>query len=260
MLVLSEVARSDRRDGSRPAPALPRRLPVGRVHGGLPDRGRAGEDGRGDSIWDTFCRRPGRIADGQHRRRRLRPLSPLAGGRRPDRGPRRERLPLLHRVAARSSPAATARSTRPGLDFYDRLVDGLAERGIAPCPRCTTGTCRRRCEDRGGWLNRDTAHRFADVRRDRRRTPRRPRRAVDHAQRAVRDGVRLRVRPARAGPRAVLDALPTAHHQLLGHGLAVAALRAAGVRKVAIANNYTPARPASDGPRTSRRPRPSTTC
>ena len=44
----------------------------------------------------------------------------------------------------------------------------------------------------------------------------------------------------------MLDALPTAHHQLLGHGLATAALRAAGVRQVAIANNYAPAWPASD--------------
>ena len=44
----------------------------------------------------------------------------------------------------------------------------------------------------------------------------------------------------------MLDALPTAHHQLLGHGLATAALRAAGVRQVAIANNCSPAWPASD--------------
>jgi beta-glucosidase len=43
----------------------------------------------------------------------------------------------------------------------------------------------------------------------------------------------------------MLDALPTAHHQLLGHGLATAALRAAGAAQVAITNNYAPAWPAS---------------
>jgi beta-glucosidase len=43
----------------------------------------------------------------------------------------------------------------------------------------------------------------------------------------------------------MLDALPTARHQLLGHGLATAALRAAGVRQVVITNNYSPAWPAS---------------
>ena len=39
----------------------------------------------------------------------------------------------------------------------------------------------------------------------------------------------------------MLGALPTAHHQLLGHGLATAALRAAGAAQVMITNNYSPA-------------------
>ena len=46
----------------------------------------------------------------------------------------------------------------------------------------------------------------------------------------------------------MLDALPAAHHQLLGHGLATEALRAAGARQVAIANNCSPVWPASDRP------------
>ena len=40
----------------------------------------------------------------------------------------------------------------------------------------------------------------------------------------------------------MLDALPTAHHQLLGHGLAVAALRGRTTSPIAIANNYSPVR------------------
>src|SRR5260370_1691363 len=40
--------------------------------------------------------------------------------------------------------------------------------------------------------------------------------------------------------------LPTAHHQLLGHGLAASALRSAGARQVAITNNHAPAWPATD--------------
>src|SRR5262249_59868054 len=50
------------------------------------------------------------------------------------------------------------------------------------------------------------------------------------------------------GKALMLDALATVHHQLLGHGLANSALRAAGVREVAITNNYTPAWAASDNP------------
>jgi beta-glucosidase len=44
----------------------------------------------------------------------------------------------------------------------------------------------------------------------------------------------------------MLDALPTVHHQLLGHGLATGALRAAGAAQVLLTNNYSPAWPASD--------------
>jgi beta-glucosidase len=50
------------------------------------------------------------------------------------------------------------------------------------------------------------------------------------------------------GKTLMLDALATAHHQLLGHGLATSALRAAGAGEVAITNNYTPAWRASDSP------------
>ena len=55
------------------------------------------------------------------------------------------------------------------------------------------------------------------------------------------------------GTALMLDALPTAHHQLLGHGLATAALRAAGAGQVAITNNYAPAWPASGSAADGRR-------
>jgi beta-glucosidase len=42
------------------------------------------------------------------------------------------------------------------------------------------------------------------------------------------------------GQALLFDALPTAHHQLLGHGLAVQAIRARTGAGVAIANNYSP--------------------
>ena len=44
----------------------------------------------------------------------------------------RRRLPVLGRLAADPARAATARSTPPGLDFYDRLVDGLLASGHPP--------------------------------------------------------------------------------------------------------------------------------
>ena len=41
------------------------------------------EDGRGPSIWDRLSHTPGKVRNGGHGRRRLRPLPPVA------RGPRR---------------------------------------------------------------------------------------------------------------------------------------------------------------------------
>ena len=58
---------------------------------------------------------------------------------------RRRRLPLLDRLAAGAARRAPARSTRRGLDFYDRLVDGCWSAGSGRSPRSTTGTCRRPC-------------------------------------------------------------------------------------------------------------------
>ena len=87
-------------------------------------------------------------------------------------------------------------------------------------------------EDAGGWLTRDTAARFAEY-------------AALAAERLA-DRIPLWITlnepfvvtaygyalgihaPGRS---LMLDALPTAHHQLLGHGLATAALRAAGARR-----------------------------
>lgn len=46
----------------------------------------------------------------------------------------------------------------------------------------------------------------------------------------------------------MFEALPVAHHQLLAHGLAVRALRAAGATNIGIANHHVPVWPASDSP------------
>ena len=102
---------------------------LGRGHRGVPDRGRR-RRGRPQPtrIWDTFCRDPGAVDGRRHRRRRLRPLPPVC----------REDVALMSRPRRctayrfsiawpRVQPDGRARSTRPGLDFYDRLVDELLD-------------------------------------------------------------------------------------------------------------------------------------
>ncbi len=210
--------------------------------------GATSEDGRGDSIWDTFCREPGRVRDGHtgdvacdHYHRWPEDLDLIA-----DLGATAYRFSIAWpRVRPDGGGAVNAR----GLDFYDRLVDGLAERGVAAVPTLYHWDLPQPLEDAGGWLNRDTAYRFAEY-------------AAAVAERLA-DRVDLWITLNEPmvvmaygyafgmhapGKALLLDALPVAHHQLLGHGLAVTALRAAGARKIAIANHYTPAWPASDRP------------
>ncbi|MEV5705478.1 GH1 family beta-glucosidase [Actinoallomurus sp. NPDC052274] len=204
------------------------------------------EDGRGPSTWDTFCREPGRVRDGHtadvacdHYHRWAEDLDLIAGL-----GARAYRFSIAW---PRVQPTGSGAANSKGLDFYDRLVDGLAERGIAAVPTLYHWDLPQPLEDAGGWMNRDTAHRFAEY-------------AALVAERLA-DRVDLWITlnepmvvmaygyafgiyaPGRA---LMLDALPTAHHQLLGHGLAVAALRDAGAERVGIANHHTPAWPVDD--------------
>ena len=203
-------------------------------------------DGRGESVWDTFCRRPGAIRDGHtgdvaddHYHRWAEDVALMA-----DLGIDTYRFSLAW---PRIQPAGSGAVNQAGLDFYDRLADALLARGITPMPTLFHWDLPQPLEDAGGWLTRDTAYRFAEF--------------AGIAAARLADRVPLWITlnepfvvtafgyalgvhaPGRA---LMLEALPTAHHQLLGHGLAAAALRAAGAGRVTIANNYSPAWAASE--------------
>jgi beta-glucosidase len=199
-------------------------------------------DGRGRSIWDTFTHAPGAVADGStgdvacdHYHRYAEDVDLLAGL-----GVTAYRFSISW---PRVQPAGTGPANPAGLAFYDRLVDALLDRGIDPVATLFHWDLPQALEDAGGWLSRDTATRFADY-------------AGLVADR-LGDRVKLWITlnepfvhmsfgygvGSHAPGRALLfDAFPVAHHQLLGHGLAVAALRARTAAPVAITNNYSPVR------------------
>ncbi len=207
--------------------------------------GAVAEDGRGDSIWDTFCREPGRIRDGQ------------TGDVAVDhyhRWPEDVALMAVLGIGAyrfslawpRIQPAGSGAVNAAGLDFYDRLTDALLAAGITPMPTLYHWDLPQPLEDAGGWMARDTAYRFAEYA------------AIAAGRLADRVPLWITLNEPfvvtafgyalgihAPGKTLMLDALATAHHQLLGHGLATASLRAAGAAQVAIANNYSPAWPAS---------------
>ncbi|MCK2216518.1 GH1 family beta-glucosidase [Actinomadura sp. ATCC 31491] len=183
------------------------------------------EDGRGPSIWDTFSHTPGLVAGGDtgdvacdHYHRLEEDLDLLAGL-----GVGAYRFSISW---PRVQPGGTGSLNEPGAAFYDRLIDGLLARNIAPVATLYHWDLPQELEDAGGWPARDTALRFADYARlmgerygDRVDTWITLNEPWCSAYLGYASGVHA---PARTDPAAALAAV---HHLNLGHGLAVQALR-----------------------------------
>jgi beta-glucosidase len=137
-----------------------------------------------------------------------------------------------------------------GLAFYDRLVDGMLERGLAPYQTLYHWDLPSALADKGGWTNRDTAHRFADY--------------AEVISRKLGDRIASvatinepwcvawlshflgihapGLRDIRAAARAM-------HHILLAHGLGIERLRSISTKApLGIVLNFEHAAPASDAP------------
>jgi beta-glucosidase len=208
--------------------------------------GAVSEDGRGPSIWDTFCRRPGAVAGGD------------TGDVACDHYHRwREDLDLMASLGVESyrfsiawprvQPDGRGALNRAGVDWYRRLCEGLRERGIEAVATLYHWDLPQARQDAGGWAARDTAERFAEYAAlmaaelgdvvDAWITHNEPWVVafLGHAEGTKAPGVR-------DWP----TALRASHHLLLSHGLAVAALRAGspGV-PVGLTLNLAPVRAAS---------------
>jgi beta-glucosidase len=210
--------------------------------------GAVAEDGRGESVWDVFCRRPGAVKDGDtgdvaadHYHRWPGDVELMA-----ELGLTAYRFSIAW---PRVQPEGKGPAHGPGLDFYDRLTDALLARGITPVPTLFHWDLPQPLEDGGGWLVRDTAHRFADyagLAADRLADRIPMWITLNEPFVVMAFGYALGIHAP--GRELMLGALPVAHHQLLGHGLAASALRSAGVRQVVITSNHAPAWPATDDP------------
>lgn len=203
-------------------------------------------DGRGPSIWDTFCENPRHIRDGSngdpgadHYNRWQGDLDLMA-----ELGLGAYRFSVAW---PRIQPVGSGPVNQKGLDFYRRLADGLVERGIKPGVTLYHWDLPQPLQDSGGWQARDTAERFADYARIMFDalgdvdadwfTINEPKTTsyVGHLYGAHAPGI------ADANAAAA-----TVHHQLLAHGLAVQQFRASGATgRIGIALNLTPIYPAS---------------
>ncbi|WP_372803078.1 GH1 family beta-glucosidase [Paracoccus seriniphilus] len=201
--------------------------------------------GAGPSHWDSFAETPGNIADNSSGARACDHYHLWEGD-----------LDLMRAAGFDAYRFSTSwarvmpdgRTPNPqGLDFYDRLVDGMLKRGLKPFLTLYHWDLPAALADRGGWRNRDIALWFADYAR------------VVHA----RLGDRLAstatlnepwciawlshflghhapgLRDIRATARAM-------HHVLLAHAQGIAALRAEGAKNLGIVLNFETAHPADD--------------
>jgi beta-glucosidase len=205
------------------------------------------EDGKGPSIWDTFAHTPGKIYQGQ------------TGDIAADHYHRWQDDILLMKSLklnayrfsiswSRVFPNGIGPVNQPGLDFYDRLVDGLLEAGIQPLPTLFHYDLPQALQDQGGFANRQTVHYFADYTKkmveilgDRVSTWM----TINEPMVYVGNGNLFGEQAP--GLRDLQAATFTAHHLLLAHGLAVQVIRDTAPRpsKVGIVLNLSPACPAT---------------
>ncbi|WP_037853988.1 GH1 family beta-glucosidase [Streptomyces sp. NRRL S-340] len=218
--------------------------------------GAAREDGRGPSIWDTYSHTPGLVANGDtgdvacdHYHRYREDVALLRGL-----GVGSYRFSIAW---PRIVPDGTGPVNQKGLDFYSRLVDELLAAGIEPAatlyhwdlPQALETPSEGGSAAGRGWRVRETAERFAEYTAV----------VAEHLGDRVPRWITLNepwcsaflgysVGRHAPGAKEGRGALAAAHHLLVGHGLAVRALRAAGVREVGITLNLDRNLPATGSP------------
>lgn len=210
------------------------------IEGGSTERGRAG--------WDDFVKDAGVILDGSNA---------LVAADHYHRMP--EDVALLKELGVdayrfsiswpRVQPGGRGPGDPRGIAFYDRLLDELLAAGIRPMATIYHWDTPAEIDKAGGWAKRDTAYRFAEYARivgeaygDRVADWV----TVNEPATLALEGYTLDVH----SPGAALwySGARAAHHLLLGHGLAVRALREAPVAgRIGMSNAHTPVFPASSG-------------
>ena len=206
-------------------------------------------DGKGASIWDTFCRQPGAIADQSngdiacdHYHKWSSDLDIIA-----DLGVNAYRFSISW---PRVQPSGQGIWNEKGIDFYDRLVDGLLERGVQPYLTLNHWDLPQELQLHGGWANRETVHHFVEYARGiGRRLGDRVKSITTHNEPWVIATLGYEQGIFAPGVKNRASAVQASHHLLLSHGLAMQALRADGVKsEIGIVLNLSPMHPASNEP------------
>ena len=205
------------------------------------------EGGKGLSIWDTFCRQPGKIYQGHsgniaanHYHLWREDVKLMAG------------LGLnAYRFSVawpRILPQGKGTVNPAGLDFYNRLVDSLLENGIRPFVTLFHWDLPQALQDEGGWANKEIAFRFAEYARI----------VAGTLGDRVKDWITINEPMVVAmaghylgqhapGIQDPIQAFHSGYNLLLSHALALEAMRSAlpAHTQIGIALNLSPVHPAS---------------
>lgn len=183
------------------------------------------EDGKGESIWDRFTHTPGKIEDSstgdaacEHYHRWQEDVDIMKAI-----GVRAYRFSICW---PRILPSGRGKVNQAGLDFYNRLVDGLLDAGITPFITLYHWDMPQALQDEGGWPNRAIAEAFVEY--------------AGVTSQALGDRVKHWITFNEPQVSAVMgyqlgghapghtnvdECLATSHHLLLAHGLSVPVLR-----------------------------------
>ena len=210
--------------------------------------GAAREDGRGPSIWDTFSHTPGNVLHGDtgdiacdQYHRLEEDLDIMAGL-----GIQAYRFSVAW---PRIQPEGSGKANQKGIDYYKRLVEGLRERDIVPMLTLYHWDLPQALEDQGGWTSRETSERFAEY--------------AGIVYEALADVVPFWITLNEPwvsawlgygigihapGIKDMAKALSATHHLLLGHGLALRAMRSLSYEnnRLGVTLNLSPVRAASE--------------
>ena len=202
--------------------------------------GGTASDGRSDSVWDTFCRKPGAIRDHSSGKVACEHLKYW-----------KQDIDLMSQIGlqayrfsiswSRILPNGFGSVNEQGVDFYDRLIDELLEKNIEPFITLFHWDLPEVLAKKGGWLNPDIARwfgeyagllseRFSD-RVSNWFTINEPQCVIwlGHYTGTKAPGLKLNIK----------ECLIALHHSLLAHGYSVKALRAKSKKVIKVGPVHT---------------------
>lgn len=209
--------------------------------------GGSAADGKGPSIWDTFCLNPNNIKDQSDgtvacdHYNRYREDVGLISSLNVD-------AYRFSMAWARVQPTGKGAWNEAGFDFYDRLLDELAAKDLKAHLTLYHWDLPQGLQDDGGWMNRDTAYRFADYAQEvARRFGNRIDAIATHNEPWCTANLGYGNSQFAPGITDARQAIQVSHHLLLSHGLAMNAMRTAATSaRLGIVLNQWTADPATD--------------